>query len=68
MKDNKNNNIAKIVAIAVGLPTNILGCAYVSMLLQEKGYISSSLSMILILLIIFINFYWMIRYAIKKTN
>ncbi len=61
-------SIAKVVALAVALPSNILGCAYFSMLLEEKGYISSSLSMILILLIIFINFFWMIRYAIKKSN
>lgn len=61
-------NIGIIVALALGLPSNILGCAYISMLLEQKGYISSSLSMILILLVIFINFFWMIRYAIKKTN
>jgi len=61
-------NIAIVVAIAVALPSNILGCAYLAMLLNENGYISSNVSMVLILLIIFVNFFWIIRYAIKKSN
>lgn len=62
------NTVAKIIAITVALPSNILGCSYIAMLLEKKGYISSSISMILILLVIFINFFWIIRYAIKKSN
>ena len=59
-------NIVKIVALAVGLPSTILGVFFFIYFLMENKYISTELALILILLFVAHIFYLMIRYAIKK--
>ncbi|MCT4642465.1 MAG: hypothetical protein N4A33_09225 [Bacteriovoracaceae bacterium] len=65
---NQKMKYAKIIGLCIGLSSNILGCSFGAIYLEKNGYISNTVSMMIILGSIFINFYWIIRYAIKKSN
>lgn len=65
MKDAKPN-ILKVVGLAVGLPSSILGVFGFVYFLIHKEYISTAVGLSLILTIIFYTFYLMIKYANKK--
>ncbi len=65
MKEEKTN-IAKVVGLAVGLPSSILGVFGFVYYLIEKDYISAYVGLTLIVLIIIYTFYLMIKYAAKK--
>jgi hypothetical protein len=65
MKDNKPN-IIKVVGLAVGLPSSILGVfAFVYFLIHEN-YITPVVGLLLIILIIAYTFFLMLKYANKK--
>jgi hypothetical protein len=59
-------NIIKVVGLAVGLPSSILGVFALVYFLIHKDYLSTEFGLVLILTIIFYTFYLMIRYANKK--
>lgn len=59
-------NIVKVLGLAVGLPSSILGVFALAYFLIEKKYMSTEFGLGLILTIIFYTFYLMIRYANKK--
>lgn len=65
--DNKSN-IIKVVGLAVGLPSSILGVFGAIYFLMNKNYISTGVGLILIVSIIAYTFYLMIRYATKKQD
>lgn len=67
MKEDKPN-IAKVLGLAVGLPSSILGVFAFAYFLIEKGYVSPAIGLGLILAIIAYTFYLMIKYANKKQD
>lgn len=70
MSDNHDKeeqvSIIKVVGIAVGLPSSILGIFFVVYFLIEKGHIPAWLGMLLIITIIIYLFYLMVRNVYKK--
>ncbi len=65
MKEDKPN-IVKVLGLAVGLPSSILGVFAFVYFLIDKNYISSTTGLLLIVAIIAYTFYLMLRYANKK--
>ncbi len=65
MKEDKPN-ILKVLGLAVGLPSTILGVFALVYILIEKEIISTITGLIFIVVIIAYTFYLMIRYANKK--
>jgi hypothetical protein len=65
MKEDKTN-ILKVVGLAVGLPSSILGVFGVVYMLINKEIISPLVGLVLIVTIIFYTFFLMIKYANKK--
>ena len=65
-KSKEEMGILKVVAIAVGLPSSILGVFFVVYFLIEKGHIPAWLGMLLIVLMIVYIFYLMVRNVYKK--
>lgn len=65
MKEDKPN-IAKVLGLAVGLPSSILGVFGFVYFLIHKDLISTGVGLGLIIAIIFYTFYLMLRYANKK--
>jgi hypothetical protein len=63
---NNKPNIIKIVGLAIGLPSTILGIFFFIYFLIQEKIISTNLGLILIVLVIVNIFYLMIRYAVKK--
>lgn len=59
-------SIVKVVGIAVGLPSSILGIFFVVYFLIEKGHIPAWLGMMFIIIIIVYLFYLMVRNVYKK--
>jgi len=62
----EKTNIIKVVGLAVGLPSSILGVFALVYFLINKNIVSASVGLLLILIIIAYTFYLMIRYANKK--
>ena len=58
----------KVLGLAVGLPSSILGVSFFSLHLEEKGYISTDQATYIILTNIFIHLFWMVKYANKRSN
>lgn len=65
MKEDKPN-IIKVVGLAVGLPSSILGVFGFVYFLIHKDYISPMVGLALILAIIAYTFFLMLKYANKK--
>ncbi len=65
MKEDKPN-IARVLGLAVGLPSSILGVFGVVYYLISENIISTYVALALIVTIILYTFYLMIRYANKK--
>ena len=61
-----NPNILKVLGIAVGLPSSILGVFFIVYYLVSKDILSSELALILILAIVGYSFYLMLRYANRR--
>lgn len=59
---------SKVLAIALGLPSSILGVSFFSLHLKEKGYITGDHSTYLILANIFVHLFWLVKYADKKSD
>ena len=55
-----------ILALAVGLPSTILGVSYLVYLLMEKQLITPLIGILVIFLVVSSSLYLMVRYAIKK--
>ncbi len=66
--DDNKQNILKIVGLAVGLPSSILGVFIIIYILVEKNIITATLGLVIILIVITYTFYLMIRYALKKQD
>ena len=67
LQENGNkSNIIKVVGLAVGLPSSILGVFGLIYFLTEENIISNGMGLIIILAIIGYTFFLMIRYATKK--
>ena len=65
MNDNKQN-IIKVVGLAVGLPSSILGVFAFVYFLIHKDFISPVFGLLLIITIIAYTFFLMLKYANKK--
>jgi hypothetical protein len=63
---NDKPNIVKILGLAIGLPSTILGIFFFIYFLIQEKLISTNVGLILIVLVIANIFYLMIRYAVKK--
>ncbi|MAX67927.1 MAG: hypothetical protein QF441_15175 [Bacteriovoracaceae bacterium] len=66
MKEDDGPNILKVVGLAVGLPSSILGVFGLVYYLIHEEIISTAIGLGLILAIIFYTFFLMLRYANKK--
>jgi len=58
--------ILKVVAIAIGLPSSILGVFFVVYYLIQNGHIPAWLGMLFIIIIIVYLFYLMVRNVYRK--
>lgn len=65
-EENEKSNILKVVGLAMGLPSTILGVFALIYYLMNKNYISSGVAILIIVSIILYTFYLMIKYAAKK--
>ncbi len=59
---------SKVLAIALGLPSSILGVSFFSLFLSDEGYITVDQATYIILANIFLHLFWMIKYANKKSD
>ena len=66
MAEEEKQNIIKILGLAIGLPSSILGVFFLMYFLIENNYISSTVGLIVIVLIITYTFVLMVKYANKK--
>lgn len=66
MNKQSKQNIFKVVGLAVGLPSSMLGVFAIGYYLVSKSVISPEIALVLLLGIIFYTFWLMIRYASKK--
>lgn len=62
----QKQNIIKIVGLAIGLPSSILGVFFLMYFLIENKYISTTTGLITILILITYTFFLMVKYANKK--
>ena len=65
-KSKEEMSIFKVVVIAVGLPSSILGCFFVVYYLINEKYIPAWVGMLIIVLMIVYVFYLMARNVYKK--
>lgn len=63
---NEKPQIMKVLGLAIGLPSTILGIFFFIYYLIQEEIISTMLGLTLLVLVIINVFYLMIRYAIKK--
>jgi hypothetical protein len=61
-------NKSKLVAIAVGLPTSIIGVTMFAFYLEENKYIGSLQMVSIIVINIFVQLYLLVIYANKKSS
>ena len=66
MANKDKQNILKILGLAIGLPSSILGTFFLMYFLIENKYISPLVGLSIILLIVGYTFFLMVRYANKK--
>ena len=64
--EKKKMSIAKVLAIAVSLPSAIFGVFALGYILVEKSIISFELALVLIILVTSFMLYLMVRYALKN--
>jgi hypothetical protein len=62
----KKQNIVKILALAIGLPSSILGVFFLMYFLIERNIISPATGLITIVVLIAYTFFMMVKYANKK--
>ena len=65
-KESENTNILKVVGLAVGLPSSILGVFALGYYLVKEDIISSLMALFFLIVVIIYTFVMMIRYANKK--
>ncbi len=59
---------SKLLAIAVGLPSSIIGVTMFAFYLEKNKYIGSLQMVGIIVINIFVQLYFLVLYANKKSN